>query len=180
MRRSLLLSSLLLVACAASAQLRPVPDGDLFLRVIANKIVVHPEDSLMLKVEVTNVGRDPILLLPDDLCLNPEAGLNLRITDSGGHEIKTATPLTCVPTPSLSDQERFVRVDPDAFYGRVLRLQLSRLLPKPGVYTLEFTLHGTLTRAQAAQMLAPQKRKLVVFTSDCRTLASTFRIEVQP
>ncbi len=168
-----LILAVALLPAALVAQVRPVPDGDLYFHVIPAKTTLHSNETLLLKVEVTNVGNDPILVRADDLCLNPGAGLALSVADSSAKDIKISVPLSCAPNPA-SNGDGFVRITPDAFYGRVLRLEVDKICQKPGVYDLTFTFHGTLSRKAAAQILPHSKA--VVFTSDATPLKDTIRI----
>jgi hypothetical protein len=177
MRRLVLL---LLVSISAMAQVRPAKDGDLSLRIIPNASTVHTNDTLLMKVEVLNIGNDPIYLRTDDLCLNPGAGLTLKVSDSSGHALKTSVPLTCVSVPATADRDSMVRLAPDAFYGQLIRIQSSRISPKPGRYLLNFALRGTLTRQQCAQMLSVAKTPTVAFTSDASTLEFQIPLEIAP
>ncbi len=170
-----LLASLLLLPVSVAAQIRPAPDGDLFFHVIPAKTTLGADDTLLLKLEVTNVGRDPILLRSDDLCLNPDAGVSLSASDGSGKEMKVSVPLTCKFTSD--DADGFVRIAPDAFYGRVVRLQVSKICPAADTCTLTFTLHGTLTREAAAKMLPP-RTKAVVFTSDAAPIADKLTLKI--
>ena len=165
-----------LLAASLSAQVRPVPDGDLFLRVIVASSQLHPDDSLLLKVEITNVGNESILIHPSDLCLNPGAGLSLSVTDSSSRPVKVSLPLTCPMATAASGPDGFIRIDPDAFYGRVLRLQLNKICPAPGTYDLTFTLHGVLSRKDIEAAL-PRSRS-VVFSADSAPLSDKVRITV--
>jgi hypothetical protein len=180
MWKSVAISLLLLVALAASAQVRKVGDGDLYLQIIPDRVELHPSDMLRLKVEVVNVGRDPIHFLPNDLCLNPDAGLTLRVTDADGHEVKISLPLTCTKSSEAEGVESFVRIEPDAFYGRMLRLHADRLFSKPGIYGLEFTLHGTVTRADASKIFPSKRPPAVVFSNDSFPPTAKFRVQFMP
>jgi hypothetical protein len=174
------LALLFLVSISAMAQVRPAKDGDLMLRIIPNASLVHENDTLLMKVEVMNIGNAPIYLRTDDLCLNPGAGLTLQVSDSSGHELKTSVPLTCVSIPESPDRDTLVRLAPDAFYGLLIRIQPTRISPKPGRYVLNFALRGTLTRQQCQEILRANKTPTVAFTSDASSLQFQVPLEIAP
>jgi hypothetical protein len=171
---------LLLVSISAMAQVHPAKDGDLSLLIIPNTSFVHSKDTLLMKVEVMNIGRDPIYLRTDDLCLNPGAGLTLQVSDSSGHALKTSVPLTCVSVPETVDRDSLVRLAPDAFYGLLIRVQPNRISPKPGRFLLNFSLRGTLSRQQCAQILRVDKTPAIAFTSDSSSLKFQVALEIAP
>ena len=174
------LALLLLVSISAMAQVRPAKDGDLSLRIIPNASIVHANDTLLMKVEVMNIGNDAIYLRTDDLCLNPGAGLTLKVSDPSGRALKTSVPLTCVSVPASADRDSLVRLAPDAFYGLLIRIQPSRISPKPGRYLLNFALRGTLTRQQCTQILSVGKTPTTAFTSDSSSLEFQIPLEIAP
>jgi hypothetical protein len=174
------LALLLLVSISAMAQVRPAKDGDLSLRIIPNASLVHVNDTLLMKVEVMNIGKEPIYLRTDDLCLNPGAGLTLQVSDSSGQALKSSVPLTCVSVPESADRDSLVRLAPDAFYGLLIRIQPNRISPKPGRYLLSFLLRGTLSRQQCAQILRVDKTPAIAFTSDSTSLEFRIPIEIAP
>jgi hypothetical protein len=170
----------LFLTCSAFAQVRPVSAGDLSLLIIPAKSAIHADDSLLIKVEVTNISNDVVLFRADDLCLNPGAGLTLKVTDSSGHELKNSVPLTCVSVPDQADRDAFVHLSPDAFYGRLIRIQATRIAPKPGRYELTFTLRGTVLRKDVAQIINAEKTPTVAFTSECEPLVFKLPIQLAP
>jgi hypothetical protein len=172
------LAILLLISISAMAQVRPAKQGDLSLRIIPNASVVHANDTLLMKVEVMNISNEPIYLRMNDLCLNPGAGLTLKVSDSSGHALKSSIPLTCVSIPDSADRDGLVRLAPDAFYGQLIRIQPTRLSPKPGRYDLVFELRGTLSRQQCAKILNIGKTSTIAFTSDSSSLLFEIPIEI--
>jgi hypothetical protein len=168
-----------LYTAALSAQnVRPVRDGDLSLLVIPKATGLRGVDSLVLKIEVTNIGKDPILLRADDLCLNPGSGLTLTVKDSSGHTLKTAVPLSCVPSVNTSERDGFIRLAPDAFYGRFVRIEASRIAQKPGTYELTFTLRGTKSRREVGQLIGATPTPITAFTSNSAPLVFKFPIQL--
>jgi hypothetical protein len=174
---TVLATLLLLVVSVRAQNVRPVNDGDLSLLIIPKVTVVHGADSLLMKVEVTNIGKDIILLRADDLCLNPGSGLTLSVTDSSGHPLKTSVPLSCVPAANISERDAFVHLAPDAFYGRLVRIQASRIAPKPGIYELTFTLRATKSRREVGQILGTTPTPITAFTSNSTPLV--FKLPIQ-
>jgi hypothetical protein len=73
-----------------------------------------------------------------------------------------------------------VRLAPDAFYGLLIRIQPTRISPKPGRYLLNFALRGTLTRQQCAQILSVGKTPVIAFTSDASSLEFQIPLEIAP
>jgi len=179
MRRLALL--LFFLSFTAFAQVRPAADGDLSFLVIPAATTLQKSDSLLMKVEITNIGNEVIFIRADDLCLNPGAGLTLKVTDSSGHELKNSVPLTCVPVPDQSDRDGFVHLSPDAFYGRLIRIQATRIALKPGRYELTFTLRATVTRHDVARAVgANNKKSVVAFTSESSPLVFKFPVQLAP
>ena len=178
------LALILLLTCLAHAQqIRSVPDGDLFFNVIPQRTELTEADTLLLKVELTNVGRDFVLVAMDDLCLNPGAGLTLSVTDKDSKPIKMSVPLTCVPDSAASDRDHFVRLAPDAIFGRLIHLQGSRIAPNPGAYVLTFTLRGTISPKRLAQMIAANpanKSMITAFNSQSTPLIVKVPIRLRP
>jgi hypothetical protein len=188
MRSPHLLALLLLLTSVGYAQkVRPVQDGDLFFNVIPQRNTLTSADTLLLKVEITNIGHDVVLIAMDDVCLNPEAGLSLSVTDQSSKPVKMSVPLTCIPDSSATDRERFIRLPPDAIFGRLIRLQGSRIASKPGDYFLTFTLRGTMRPAQIAQMFHPpsaspaaKSTPITAFCSQSTPMISKIPIHLQP
>ncbi len=172
-----LLGIFMFVASVSAQNVRPVPDGDLFLRIIPAASGIRGAESLLIKVEVTNVGKDVILLRSDDLCLNPGSGLTLSVSDSSGHPLKTTVPLSCVPSSNESERDGFVHLAPDAFYGRLVHIEASRIAQKPGRYELAFTLKGTMSRKEIGAIFGAEKTPITAFTSNSRPLV--FRLPIQ-
>ena len=163
--------------------MRSVADGDLFFNVIPQKTDIAAADTLLLKIEITNIGKDVVLIAMDDLCLNPYAGLSLSVTDKDSKPIKMSVPLTCIPDTAASDRERFVRLAPDAIYGRLIRLQGSRIAPKPGAYLMTFTLRGTVAPKRLTQIFAvnpADKTTITVLDSQSTPLIARVPIHLRP
>src|SRR6266704_452041 len=167
--RHLLALFLLLTSLGHAQRVRSVQDGDLFFNVIPQRNTLTAADTLLLKIEITNISHDVVLIAIDDLCLNPEAGLTLSVTDESSKPIKMRVPLTCIPDSSATDREHFIRLAPDAIFGRLIRLQGSRIASKPGAYFLSFKLRGTIRPAQIAQMFrtpsAPNSAPIIAFST---------------
>jgi hypothetical protein len=182
--RHLLALFLLLTSLGHAQKVRSVQDGDLFFNVIPQRNTLTAADTLLLKVEITNIGHDVVLIAMDDLCLNPEAGLTLNVTDEASKPIKMSVPLTCIPDSSATDREHFIRLAPDAIFARLIRLQGSRIAAKPGTYVLSFTLRGTLQPAQIAQILrtpAPASSAPIhAFCTQSTPMIAKIPIHLQP
>jgi hypothetical protein len=175
--RKLVLLCFAIIALGLSAQTPEAEEGTVYLRAIANKQTIQFDDVLLLKLEVTNIGRDPLYFFSDDLCFNPGAGLSLEVRDSGNKILKPSVPLNCPPAePDVTDAQRFQRITPDSFFGRFAQLQVSRIVPKPGDYQLTFTLRSTVTPQRASQL--PKSGKPRAFLSTDPPLKSTIDIKV--
>lgn len=172
-----LMTLLCIVASASAQNVRPVADGDLSLRIIPAATGLRGAESLLIKVEVTNIGKDVILLRADDLCLNPGSGLSLSVHDFAGHPLKTTVPLSCVPSSNATARDGFIHLAPDAFYGRLVRIEASRIATKPGTYELTFTLRGTMSRREVGQVIGPTPAPVIAFTSNSSPLV--FKLPIQ-
>jgi hypothetical protein len=112
--------------------------GELELEIERTPENLSVGQALLLRISITNVGREPLYL---ERLILPQAQLLLTVRDSigkavpfRGSDIRT----TAGPPRSIHD---FLRLDPGYSYGiRDIRRKYPVIVSRPGVYTVQGTL----------------------------------------
>jgi hypothetical protein len=155
----------------------------LSLAIRADQHVYEMADVVPLSTQFTNIG-EGILYLFDDVCWNPGNFLTIHVFTMGGKDVSGKSDFLrdCLPPPpSQNDTTRFLKLDPDSFYGVIETFSVRELVPGPGEYDIVVYFEAALSSDWIRKYGGDKIATLPIWTRDQPLLTSNrLRIIVKP
>src|SRR5258706_8096212 len=190
-----LVSVLLLAVTASSAQQVDKKKNDsihavdsrsplrLSLIIRDDQQIYRMADIVQLSTQFTNVGEGTLYLF-DDVCWNPGNFLTIHVSTTVGKEVSGKSDFLrdCVPPPPRqNDATRFLRLEPDSFYGVIEKFGVRELVPGPGEYDIVVHYEAALSSDWITKYGGDKIATLPIWTRDQPLLTSNrLRIIVKP
>jgi hypothetical protein len=155
----------------------------LSLAIRADQPTYGMSDVVQLSTQFTNIG-EGILYLFDDICWNPATSLTIHVFTPQGKEVsgKSVFLRDCVrPPPHQNDASRFLRLEPDSFYGVIEKFSVGELVPGSGEYDIVVNYESALSSDWITKYGGDRIATLPIWTRDQPLLTSNrLRISVKP
>lgn len=155
----------------------------LSLAIRADQQAYGMADVVPLSTQFTNVGEGTLYLF-DDVCWNPGNFLTIHVFTAGGKEVSGKSDFLrdCLPPPpSKNDTTRFLKLDPDSFYGVIEKFSVRELVPGPGEYDIVVYYEAALSSDSIRRYGGDKIATLPIWTRDQPLLTSNrLRITVKP
>ena len=134
--------------------------------------------TMLMEVQLTNVGEDTLYVYRWDLCWGQGLALNMRVKDSEGRDVHTTILWDCIPPPPKPDEpSQFIRLEPSNFYGLRDEIKLREIVNKPGKYQLIIQIGSSLSPEFLKDAGFPN---LPYWTTPDKPLTRRIRITVTP
>lgn len=146
----------------------------LTLSIRASRQAYQMDESVPLEVQLTNTGRSTLYLY-DDVCWNPGNFLTVQVLAADGKEVSGK--LDCLrdclpPSPRRNDISRFIKLEPESFYGVIENFTVRELVPGPGEYDIVVHYEAAISADWIAKYGGAKIAELPVWTRDQPVLAS--------
>jgi len=192
--RSLVAVLVLAVAVSCAQQVDKKRNGEthaesslsalrLSLAIRAEQQAYEMSDVVRLSTQLTNVGEGTLYLF-GDVCWNPGNFLTIHVFTPEGKEVSGKSDFLrdCLPPPpSKNDTTRFLKLDPDSFYGVIEKFSVRELVPGPGEYDIVVYYEAALSSDSIRRYGGDKIAALPIWTRDQPLLTSNrLRIMVKP